>query len=118
MDRTDRVRLTGVGTDLTFSIKDIPTIPCTGRANIPDGEIFTAPVRDSVNGMIAFNTATIYQGTVFEGVTLRFEAGKIVEATAAGGLGPTAQSNSGQRRRRALYRRVLARLQSRMFCSR
>jgi len=84
MDRTDRVRLTGPGTDLTFSIKDIPTIPCTGRANIPDGEIFTAPVRDSVNGMIAFNTATIYQGTIFEGVTLRFEAGKIVEATANG----------------------------------
>ena len=88
MDRTDRVRLTGVGTDLSFSIKDIPTIPCTGRANIPDGEIFTAPVRDSVNGRIAFNTPTIYQGTIFEGITLRFEAGKVVEATAAGGLGP------------------------------
>ena len=88
MDRTDRVRLTGEGTDLTFSIKDIPTIPCTGRANIPDGEIFTAPVRDSVNGTIAFNTPTIYQGTIFAGVTLRFESGKIVEATAAGGLSP------------------------------
>ena len=88
MDRTDRVRLTGVGTDLTFSIKDIPTIPCTGRANIPDGEIFTAPVRDSVSGTISFNTATIYQGTIFEGVTLRFEAGKVVEASAAGGLSP------------------------------
>ncbi len=86
MDRTDRVRLTGSGTDLTFSIKDIPTIPCTGRANIPDGEIFTAPVRDSVNGTIAFNTATIYQGTVFEGVTLRFSDGKIVDATASGGM--------------------------------
>ena len=81
MDKTDRVRLTGPGTDLTFSIKDIPTIACTGQANIPDGEIFTAPVRDSVNGTIAFNTATIYQGTVFEGVTLRFENGKIVDAT-------------------------------------
>ncbi len=88
MDRTDKVRLTGVGTDLTFSIKDIPTIPCTGRANIPDGEIFTAPVRDSVSGVIAFNTPTIYQGTIFENITLHFEAGKIVDATAAGGLGP------------------------------
>ena len=88
MDRTDKVRLTGVGTDLTFSIKDIPTIPCTGRANIPDGEIFTAPVRDSVSGVVAFNTPTIYQGTIFENITLHFEAGKIVEATAAGGLGP------------------------------
>ncbi len=85
MDQTDRVRLTGPGTDLRFSIKDIPTIPCTGNANIPDGEIFTAPVRDSVEGTIAFNTPTIYQGTVFEGVTLRFEQGKIVRATSAGG---------------------------------
>ena len=88
MDRTDRVRLTGPGTDLTFSIKDIPTIPCTGRSNIPDGEIFTAPVRDSVQGTIAFNTATIYQGTVFEGVTLRFENGKIVHAASSGGTTP------------------------------
>jgi len=86
MDRTDQVHLTGPGTDLRFSIQDIPTIPCTGRANIPDGEIFTAPVRDSVNGIIAFNTATIYQGVVYEAVTLRFENGKITEATAGGGL--------------------------------
>jgi len=86
MDSTDKVRLTGPGTDLRFSIKDIPTIPCTGNANIPDGEIFTAPVRDSVNGTIAFNTPTIYQGTVFEGVTLVFEQGKIVRATSAGGM--------------------------------
>jgi len=84
MDRTDRVRLTGHGTDLSFSIKDIPTIPCTGQANIPDGEIFTAPVRDSVSGTIAFNTPTIYQGTVFDGVTLTFEQGRIVKATSAG----------------------------------
>ena len=85
MDATDKVRLTGPGTDLRFSIKDIPTIPCTGNANIPDGEIFTAPVRDSVSGTIAFNTPTIYQGTVFEGVTLVFEQGKIVRATSVGG---------------------------------
>ena len=85
MDKTDRVHLTGPGTDLMFSIKDIPTIPCTGNANIPDGEIFTAPVRDSVNGTIAFNTPTIYQGTVFESVMLHFEQGKIVKATSAGG---------------------------------
>ncbi len=87
MNRTDQVRLTGQGTDLRFSIKDIPTVPCVGERNIPDGEIFTAPVRDSVNGTITFNTPTIYQGTVFEGVTLRFEAGKIVQATSAGGTG-------------------------------
>jgi len=85
MDKTDRVRITGPGTDLSFSIKDIPTIPCTGEANIPDGECFTAPVRDSVNGTIAFSAPTIYQGTVFEGIVLKFENGKVIEATAAGG---------------------------------
>ncbi len=89
MDRTDRVRIAGPGTDLAFSIKDIPTIPCTGQANIPDGEIFTAPVRDSVDGVITFNTPTNYQGTVFEGVRLELRAGRIVEASADGGLSGT-----------------------------
>jgi aminopeptidase len=84
MDRTDRVRLTGAGTDLSFSIKDIPTVPCVGESNIPDGEIFTAPVRNSVNGVIAFNTPTIESGIVYEGIRLVFKDGKIVEATANG----------------------------------
>ena len=92
MDNANQVRLTAPGTDLTFSIKDIPTIPCTGEANIPDGEIFTAPVKTSVNGTIAFNAPTIYQGTVFEQVTLRFEAGRIVEATSAGNTAGTLNS--------------------------
>ncbi|MDH4619911.1 aminopeptidase [Brevibacillus sp. AY1] len=82
MDRTDKVRLVGVGTDLAFSIKDIPNVICSGLRNIPDGEIFTAPVRDSVNGTITFNTATSYMGTKFENVRLTFAEGKIVEATA------------------------------------
>lgn len=82
MDRTDKVRLVGAGTDLTFSIKDIPNVICSGLRNIPDGEIFTAPVRQSVNGTIAFNTATSYLGTKFENVRLTFADGKIVEATA------------------------------------
>lgn len=86
MDKTDQVRLTGPNTDLTFSIKGIPTIPCTGQRNIPDGEIFTAPVKDSAEGVISFNTPTLYQGTVFEGIQLQLKAGKIVEATARGGL--------------------------------
>ena len=58
MERTDQVRIVGPGTDLTFSIKGLPAIKCAGRMNIPDGEVFTAPVRDSVNGVITFNTAT------------------------------------------------------------
>jgi aminopeptidase len=81
MNRTDKVRLVSQGTDLRFSIKDIPAIKCAGTNNIPDGEVFTAPVRDSVNGVISYNAPTIYQGVVFENVVLRFENGQIVEAT-------------------------------------
>ena len=82
MEETDEVHIVGTDTDLRFSIKDIPVIPCAGECNIPDGECFTAPVRDSVNGTIRFNTPTIYQGTTFTDIRLRFENGKIVEATA------------------------------------
>ncbi|WP_062233755.1 aminopeptidase [Fictibacillus sp. FJAT-27399] len=82
MNRTDKVHLKGPGTDLTFSIKDIPAIRCAGANNIPDGEVFTAPVRDSVNGTITYNTPSPYQGYTFENVSLTFENGKIVNATA------------------------------------
>ena len=82
MEETDEVHIVGEDTDLQFSIKDIPVIPCAGEKNIPDGECFTAPVRDSVNGTIHFNTPTIYQGTTFTDIRLRFEDGKIVEASA------------------------------------
>jgi aminopeptidase len=81
MDRTDKVRITGEGTDLTFSIKDIAAIKCAGEMNIPDGEVYTAPVRDSVNGTITYNTPSPYQGFTFENVKLTFKDGKIVEAT-------------------------------------
>jgi aminopeptidase len=82
MNKTDRVRLTAEGTDLRFSIKGIPAVACSGEMNIPDGEVFTAPVKDSVEGTIAYNAKTIYRGTAFEGITLKFEQGRIVEATA------------------------------------
>lgn len=82
MNRTDKVRMVGPGTDLTFSIKDIPAVPCAGNMNIPDGEVYTAPVRDSVNGTITYNTPSIQQGFTFENVCLTFENGKIVKATA------------------------------------
>lgn len=87
MEQTDRVRITSPGTDLRFSIKDIPAIPCAGECNIPDGEVFTAPVKDSVEGTIRYNTPCPYRGKVFHDVTLTFEAGKIVEATADDTLG-------------------------------
>lgn len=86
MDAADQVRITGRDTELKFSIKNIPTVPCTGQMNIPDGECFTAPVRDSVSGVIAFNTPTLYQGTVFEDIRLELQNGKIIGATAANGL--------------------------------
>ena len=84
MDQTDRVHITGPGTDLTFRKKGIATIPCAGEANIPDGEIFTCPIRDSVNGVIQFNCETLYRGTIFNNIHLVFAEGKIIEATAGG----------------------------------
>ncbi|MEK8131919.1 aminopeptidase [Paenibacillus filicis] len=82
MNRTDKVRIVGPGaTDISFSIKGIGSVKCCGRRNIPDGELYTAPVRDSVNGVIAYNTPSIYTDVTFENITFRFENGKIVEAT-------------------------------------
>jgi aminopeptidase len=82
MDRTDRVRVVGPGTELTFSKKNIPTVGCWGDRNIPDGEIFTCPVKDSINGTIRFNTETLYRGTIFNNIRLTFKQGKVVEAEA------------------------------------
>ncbi|MFN7250612.1 MAG: aminopeptidase [Anaerobacillus sp.] len=82
MDKTDKVRITGNGTDLSFSIKDIPSIKCAGEMNIPDGEVYTAPVKNSVNGTITYNTPSPYQGFTFENIKLTFKDGKIIEATA------------------------------------
>ena len=85
MDKTDEVHLKNKGTDLRFSIKGIPAIVCGGNYNIPDGEVFTAPVKDSVEGVITHNAPTIYRGIAFDGIKLVFEKGKIIKAEAAGG---------------------------------
>lgn len=82
MEKTDKVRLKGPGTDITFSIKGIGAMKCDGEKNIPDGEIYSAPVKDSVNGTITFNTPSMVQGFKFENVSLTLENGKIVKATA------------------------------------
>ena len=82
MMKTDRVEIKGPGTDLSFSIKGINAISCGGTHNIPDGEVFTAPVRTSVNGVVQYNAPTIYQGTGFDNIRLEFKDGKIVDATA------------------------------------
>lgn len=83
MDRTDRVRVVGPGeTDFSFSIKAIGSVPCTGERNIPDGECFTAPVKESVNGVVAYNTASLFEGTVFENIRYEIKDGKIIDASA------------------------------------
>lgn len=82
MNKTDRVRITGLNTELTFSIKGLPPIKCDGKLNIPDGEVFTAPVRDSVNGYITYNTPSENEGKLYENVRLEFKDGKITKATA------------------------------------
>jgi len=80
MNATDRVKLVSPGTELEFSIRDIPAVLCDGHRNIPDGEVFTAPVRDSVNGVIQYNTPTLYHGVTHENIRLEFRDGKIVDA--------------------------------------
>ncbi len=82
MEKTDRVRLVAPGTDLSFSIKGLPAIKCDGQMNIPDGEVYTAPVKDSVNGVITYNTPSLEDGFVFENISFQFKDGKIIKATA------------------------------------
>ncbi|MGE5630215.1 MAG: aminopeptidase [Caulobacteraceae bacterium] len=82
MSKTDKVRITGVDTDLTFSIKGLPPIKCDGLRNIPDGEVYSAPVKDTVNGYITYNTPSEYGGKLFDNIRLEFKDGKIVKAAA------------------------------------
>ncbi|MDR0727336.1 MAG: aminopeptidase [Puniceicoccales bacterium] len=82
MQSADRVEIKGPGTDLQFSIRGIPAVPCIGERNIPDGEVFTAPIRDSVEGTLSYNTRSIYHGKCFENIRFTFRKGKIVEAIA------------------------------------
>jgi aminopeptidase len=81
MRKTDRVHLKGPGTDLKFSIKGIGAKECGGLRNIPDGEVFSCPVRDSVEGVVQYNAPTVYLGASFDSIRLVFKKGKIVEAT-------------------------------------
>ena len=83
MSRADQVRIVGPGTDLSFSLKGIGAKMCKGDRNIPDGEVFSCPVRHSIEGRIQFNTPTLYSGTRFENVKLVFREGKVVEATSS-----------------------------------
>jgi len=82
LNKTENVKIIGPGTDLTFSIKEIPAVPCCGKRNIPDGEVYTAPVKTSVNGKISYNTPSLYQGYTYENIQFEFKDGKIIEAIA------------------------------------
>lgn len=83
MERTDRVKILSPGTDLHFSIMNIPAIKCAGVMNIPDGEIYTAPVKTSINGVLTYNVPTLYNGIRFDNVCLKFKDGKIIGATSS-----------------------------------
>ena len=83
MSATDRVHLKGPGTDLRFSIKGIGAQPCGGLRNIPDGEVFSCPVKDSVEGHVQYNAPSIYLGSSFDNIRLAFRQGRIVEATSS-----------------------------------
>lgn len=82
MKTTDKVRIVGPGTDLTFSIKKIPVLAETGHYNIPDGEVFTAPVRNSVNGTWYVNLPCTWRGITYKDIRLEFKDGKIIKAVA------------------------------------
>ncbi|MED1088468.1 aminopeptidase [Bacillus mycoides] len=82
MEKTDKVKINGNGTELSFSIKGVGVLKGDGIDNIPDGEIYTAPIRDSVNGIVTFNTSSVNQGFSFDNISLKIENGKIIEAHA------------------------------------
>lgn len=82
MECTDRVLIKGQGTELSFSIKNMPAIICAGHMNIPDGEIYTAPVKTSVNGVITYNTPSVHDGFTYTDIRLTFKNGRLCEAKA------------------------------------
>lgn len=82
MNKTDKVHIVGNGTDLSFSIKGIPAQKYRGTFNLPDGEVATAPIKNSVNGFITYNTQTTYNGITFHDIKFELKEGKIVKATA------------------------------------
>lgn len=82
MEKTDKVRILSPNTDITFSIKNMPIIPCLGACNIPDGEMYTTPIKDSVNGIISYNVPSAYSNNIFNNVRLTFKDGKIIDMQA------------------------------------
>lgn len=81
MDKVERVRITGKGTDISFATKGLGAVKCFGKRNMPDGEVYIAPVLNSVEGVISYNVPCDYMGFVYEDVCFEIKEGKIVKAT-------------------------------------
>ena len=81
----EEVRVTAPGTDIRLGIADRTFIPADGKRNMPDGEFFTAPIEDSVEGEVSFHLPAMVGGREVAGVRLRFDSGKVVDATAERG---------------------------------
>ncbi len=79
MEKTDKVKIVAPNTNLEFSIKGLPAIICSGQCNLPDGEVYTAPIKNSINGEITFNVPAMNGGFKFENIWLKFENGKVVD---------------------------------------
>lgn len=85
LNNVSTLHFVGKGTDLTMSVKGRLWVNCDGKKNLPDGEVFTGPEEDSINGTITFSFPGIYQSKVIEGIVLKFNEGKVIEATAQKG---------------------------------
>ncbi len=82
LEKAKQVRISGPGTELSFSIEGLPAVKCDGTANIPDGEVYTCPVRDSVEGTISYNAPSTKDGFTYRDIRFTFRKGKITDATA------------------------------------
>jgi len=81
-ESAEQVHIVGTDTNLTFSTSGRRYLAGDGEFNMPDGEIFTAPVDDSANGEVWFEVPAVYANRKIPGIRLRFEAGRVVEASA------------------------------------
>ncbi|MCK5145644.1 aminopeptidase [bacterium] len=85
LNQVKHVRIVGEDTDLSYSCGGRTWVNCDGRYNFPDGEVFTGPIEDSVEGDIRFTFPGIYQGQEIEDIRLSFEKGRVVKASAKKG---------------------------------
>jgi aminopeptidase len=85
LDTKKELHILSEGTDIKVNVDGRKWINCDGRVNFPDGEIFTSPVENSIDGYITFSFPGIYSGKEIEGITLQIEKGKVIKATAKKG---------------------------------